>query len=266
MIAIIQEFTIISLLIAVEANKNHLVPYYNPRIIGGQNAEKGLAPYQISLQTLPGAHLCGGAIIAPQWILTAAHCVKGWPADLLRIAAGSNQYQKPLDVYYIDDIYIHCNYDQPKYHNDIALLHLNTSINYKKTIQPIDVTQKIVNTSEPLLFTGWGLISLWDPFPENLQKLLMYHVSQEECSHILESEFEDIQLDITHICAFTKRYQGACHGDNGGPLVFNNTLIGIHSWSYPCADGYPDLFTNIWYYRDWLRQVQSVNKKCKYSI
>lgn len=94
MIAIIQEFTIISLLIAVEANKNHLVPYYNPRIIGGQNAEEGLAPYQISVQTLPGAHLCGGAIIAPQWILTAAHCVKGWPADLLRIAAGSNQYQK----------------------------------------------------------------------------------------------------------------------------------------------------------------------------
>ncbi|XP_037825610.1 chymotrypsin-1-like [Lucilia sericata] len=252
MIGKIQKLLIILTVIAVATHKQQLAHAKN-RIIGGQHAEEGLAPYQISLQTLPGAHLCGGAIIDKQWIITAAHCVTGWPAEFLRIAAGSNLYQEPLEVYYI-------------YHNDIALLHVNTTITFNDLVQPLTLTNTMLNTTDPLLFTGWGLISLWDPYPEKLQKLLMYQVSKNECTIILESEFPDVRVDISHICAYVKRYQGACHGDNGGPLVYNNSLIGIHSWSYPCADGYPDMFTNIWYYRDWIRQVQSGHKKCKYSI
>ncbi|XP_023305120.2 chymotrypsin-2-like [Lucilia cuprina] len=264
MIGKIQNLLIV-LTVIVAATHKQLLAHASNRIIGGQLAEEGLAPYQISLQTIPGAHLCGGAIIAKEWIITAAHCVTGWPVEFLRIAVGSNLYKKPLEVYYLNDIFIHCNYDQPKFHNDIALLHVNTTIIYNDLVQPLALANVMLNTTDPLLFTGWGLISLWDPYPEKLQKLLMYLVPRKECTLILESEFPDVCVDISHICAYVKRYQGACHGDNGGPLVYNNSLVGIHSWSYPCADGYPDMFTNIWYYRDWIRQVQSGQKKCKYS-
>lgn len=47
------------------------------RIVGGTVAENGAWPWQVSLQ-MRGYHVCGGSIIGPSWILSAAHCVYGW--------------------------------------------------------------------------------------------------------------------------------------------------------------------------------------------
>lgn len=52
-------------------------PLYNTRIVGGNVSRPGQFPWQVSLH-FKSEHLCGGSIITPHWILTAAHCVYGW--------------------------------------------------------------------------------------------------------------------------------------------------------------------------------------------
>ena len=52
-------------------------PQYNTRVVGGNISKPGQFPWQVSLH-FNSEHLCGGSIITPSWILTAAHCVYGW--------------------------------------------------------------------------------------------------------------------------------------------------------------------------------------------
>ncbi|KAM8704780.1 hypothetical protein ACLKA7_009266 [Drosophila subpalustris] len=231
-------------------------------IVGGQNAAEGEAPYQISLQTLAGSHLCGGAIISPRWILTAGHCVSGWPADRLQVAMGSIRYTQPGAVHYPSAIYMHCNYDLPKYHNDIALLKLNESIVYDALTQPVTLATESCPVGTPgIVFTGWGTQSVAGTMPTLMQRVLQSHISRQDCESRF-SDFADVELGPGHLCALREVNVGACHGDTGGPLVHNGNLIGILDFLVPCATGVPDVFMDVRYYRDWMRQVMSGNSRC----
>lgn len=93
--------------------------------------------------------------------------------------------------------------------------------------------------------------------PDNLQFSELQTIEQKDCSN----RFEDIpQLQNfiynTIVCTVDKKNGGACHGDSGGPLVASDkkTVVGVVSWGIPCAQGYPDVFTRVHSYLDWINQ------------
>ncbi|KAH8407048.1 hypothetical protein KR222_004772, partial [Zaprionus bogoriensis] len=212
------------------------------RIVGGSDAPQAWAPYQVSIMNTFGEHVCGGSIIANQWILTAAHCLE-WPIKYLKIVTGSNDYTKPGAEYLVDAAKKHCEHDQPIYHNDIALLHTATPIVYNERTQPIKLaTKDSLKAGDKVTLTGWGSVKAWGRYATQLQKIDLAYVEHSTCEQSVRNAS---WLGEGHICTYTKEGEGSCHGDSGGPLVDENqTLVGIVNWGEACAVGYPDVFAS----------------------
>ncbi|KAH8312026.1 hypothetical protein KR044_009043, partial [Drosophila immigrans] len=229
------------------------------RIVGGQTAEVGFAPYQVSLQLMVGIHNCGGAIIHERWVATAGHCVATLPIQLIVVVTGTNRYEEPGGVYYPEEVHLHCLYDQPYMHNDIALLKLTESIVFNALTQPIALPVGPVREGDAIVLTGWGAGVANGDANDNLQKLDLGFVKLSECYAIFN---ETNNMGVGHLCTFSKEGEGTCHGDSGGPLVSNGYLVGLVNWGRPCAKGFPDVQANVYYYLDWIRNVMSGNSKC----
>ncbi|ALC46477.1 CG5246 [Drosophila busckii] len=225
------------------------------RVVGGADAAAGGAPYQVSIMNTFDEHVCGGSIIANEWILTAAHCLE-WPTKYLLIVTGSNDYTKPGAVYEVDYAKIHCQHNKPMYHNDVALIHTKTPIVYNARTQPIQLaTQNKMQTGDKLKLTGWGAIKAWGRHVTQLQEIELKYLAHSSCaSKVRNSDW----LGDGHICTLTKEGEGSCNGDSGGPLVdANQTLVGVVNWGEACALGVPDVFASVAYYRDWITKMMT---------
>ncbi|KAH8328745.1 hypothetical protein KR074_004811 [Drosophila pseudoananassae] len=227
---------------------------FEGRVINGENALLGEAPYQISLQGMYGEHICGGCIVDEYHVLTAAHCVYGYNPSYLRVATGTVEWQKPDALYTVEEHWIHCNYNSPSYYNDIALIRLNEPIVFNEYTQPAKLPTEPLANGTTLLLTGWGSTVLWGDAPDVLQKAYLTHVDHPTCQEIM---FNDPMNGPCHVCTLTSGGQGACHGDSGGPLVSNGILYGLVNWGYPCALGYPDSHASVYFYLDWIRTMIS---------
>lgn len=63
------------------------------------------------------------------------------------------------------------------------------------------------------------------------------------------------RIGDTNVCTDNHSGVGNCNGDNGGPLVSGATIIGIFSWSVPCAQGVPDVYTRVASHAPWIRGI-----------
>ncbi|XP_018315858.1 chymotrypsin-1 [Mycetomoellerius zeteki] len=215
-------------------------------IVGGQIVNPGEFPHQVSLR-YNGNHVCGGSIIGPEKILTAAHCVTFAkpPYKDFKVATGSVLIYGG-EYHDIEKIIVHPQYSdkyEDAWKNDIAVIKLASPIQYNQFQKPISLAKSKPFSGQMCTLSGWGRISTNGPLPSILQKMVQIVVSQSQC----QKDHPDVPLTATHLCTLNRSGIGACQGDSGGPLISNGVQIGITSWVAPCAQGYSDVYTDVWY-------------------
>uniref|UniRef100_A0A8C3X0Y3 Coagulation factor XI n=1 Tax=Catagonus wagneri TaxID=51154 RepID=A0A8C3X0Y3_9CETA len=233
-----------------------------PRIVGGSKSVPGEWPWQITVHiTSPTQrHLCGGSIIGNQWILTAAHCLNEVEsAKVLRVYSGilnQSEIKEDTSFFGVQEVIIHDQFEMAETGYDIALLKLETTINYTDSQRPICLPSKgdrnVIYTD--CWVTGWGYTKLRDKIQNTLQKAKVPLLTNEEC----QAGYRRHRITNKMVCAgYKEGGKDACKGDSGGPLSCKHNevwhLVGITSWGEGCAQRErPGVYTRVVEYVDWI--------------
>ena len=236
------------------------------RIIGGRDAIKGNWSWMVSINNRYGVH-CGGSLIAPHWIISAAHCFDGIinPQQELSIYLNfiDQQNLSNAEQHTIHDVFVHPQWDTYNLDSpyDIALIQLSEPSPQPPIYPNIDLKShtKVGDFSKAL---GWGTTNI-HTFASSryLQEVQLPIVSLPLCQAAYAGTYK---LFAGQLCAgYDVGGKDGCAGDSGAPLIQHDgtdwRLLGLSSfggtYQIPCGgEGLYGIYSNVHYYRDFVRQ------------
>lgn len=238
------------------------------RIIGGEDAAPDEFPWMVALldantDNARDAQFCGGSLIRPGWVLTAAHCVEGEQSEGVDVLLGRVDLEgnggERIDV---SRIVVHPDYDDASVYPDLALLELSedsaqTPVGLVTPGSGLDSAGTVATT------TGWGVTDVdTGDTATILQKVDVPVVTHAACAEAYGDGDEGV-VEEAMICAgLPEGGKDSCQGDSGGPLFVSGgqdgqwVQSGITSWGNGCAlPDFPGVYARISTYTDWIASV-----------
>lgn len=262
-----------------------------PYSYGGKPVAPGSTPWQVQIyrskakpkggeELWRAQHNCGGVLISPEWVLTAAHCVldiiedkdAGW-----RVRLGVRDLGKEQGATYLVDRWVMNSRYQKRavpngppnmYANDIALVHIKADAETRlpadgKRIEPIQIYRSRVADQAEVTAIGWGMTELAPKsFSAITLKVDLNVMPQQTC--VSRPGYGPERINDTVMCA-ARAQAKTCRGDSGGPVILATQrpaqLVGLVSWGKKdCAgDGQPSIFTRVQSHLAWIDAAMKID-------
>lgn len=227
------------------------------RIVNGQAAAFGELPHQVLIMQ-DGQPGCGGSIVGPSTVVSAAHCFDPSNPTSYSIRAGvldyrdtSGQDRAVVRVINHPDF----NFAQAP---DVAVLQLASPLVFDSRVSSIALANPSeISIGQSAVVSGWGALSdAGVEYPDELLKTTVTLIGDAECEASLAAEEPGTTIvDALELCASSSPGD-SCYGDSGGPLTVGTgsqaRLGGIVSWGLLCGPPSPGIYAEVPAIAEWI--------------
>ncbi|RLV88861.1 hypothetical protein DV515_00015234 [Chloebia gouldiae] len=226
------------------------------RIIGGREVKAHSRPYMAYLKIQAGlqSSSCGGFLIRPDAVLSAAHCLdkKGAVKVTVILGAHNVSVRKQSQKWtLVGQWVIHPKYSRVGFKNDIVLLKLKPKAKINENVQCISLPRrnKRVGAGAECRVSGWGWTSDTGNRTDVMREVKLKVQKEEICQQLFHNYQHQSMICVGD--QYSKK--ATSYGDSGGPLVCNKMAHGIVSYAHK-RRLFPEVFTRISYFEPWIRK------------